>query len=58
MFCERARARQMGTPYLLAALMPEVREAAERMRARLMDPKRLGATTTAKLSVLSPRLRA
>jgi hypothetical protein len=55
MFCERARARQMGTPYLLAMLMPEVRDAAERMRARLMDTKRLATTVTAKTSVLKPR---
>jgi len=45
MFCERARARQMGTPYLLAALMPEVRGAADRMRERLMDDLRLPAVT-------------
>jgi hypothetical protein len=55
MFCERARARQMGTPYLLAMLMPEVRDAAERIRARLMDTKRLAATVTKRAS-LKPRL--
>jgi hypothetical protein len=55
MFCERARARQMGTPYLLAMLMPEVRDAAERMRARLMDSKRLGTTVTTKSSALRSR---
>jgi hypothetical protein len=53
MFCQRARARQMGTPYLLAMLMPEMREAAERMRARLMDTKRL--TATAKTPALKTR---
>jgi hypothetical protein len=39
MFSERTRARQMGTPYLLAALLPEVRSAAEWLRARIMDDR-------------------
>ena len=39
MFCERARARQTGTSYLLAALIPEVRDVAERIRGRLMDSR-------------------
>lgn len=43
MFCERARARQAGVPYLLAALLPEVRAVAERVRGRLLDEQRIGA---------------
>jgi hypothetical protein len=39
MFCERARARQAGASYLLAALIPEVRGVAGRIRARLMDDR-------------------
>ncbi|HVS24932.1 MAG TPA: hypothetical protein VMU03_14485, partial [Gammaproteobacteria bacterium] len=37
MFCERARARQADASYLLSALMPEVHDNAERIRARLSD---------------------
>lgn len=40
MFCERARARQAGASYLLSALMPEVQDNAERIRARLSDDRR------------------
>jgi len=43
MFCERARARQAGASYLLAALMPEVRDVARRIRARLMDERNVAA---------------
>jgi hypothetical protein len=37
MFCDRARALQSGKPYLLAGLIPEVRDVAERMRLRILD---------------------
>jgi len=37
MFCDRARALQNGQPYLLAALIPEVRGVAERIRLRILD---------------------
>jgi hypothetical protein len=46
MFCERARAQQAGASYLLAALTPEVRAVAERMRARLLDDRRICAPAT------------
>jgi hypothetical protein len=39
MFCERARARRAGASYLLAALMPEVHDNAERIRGRLSDDR-------------------
>jgi hypothetical protein len=39
MFCERARAQQAGASYLLAALIPEVRDVAGHIRTRLMDDR-------------------
>jgi hypothetical protein len=41
MFCEQARARQNSKAYFLGALMPEVRDAAERLRLRIMDSRKL-----------------
>jgi hypothetical protein len=40
MFCDRARAAQDGTPYLLGSLLPEVRAAANRLRAGILDERR------------------
>jgi hypothetical protein len=37
MFCDRARAKRNCTPYLLSALIPEARENAERLRARILS---------------------
>jgi hypothetical protein len=37
MFCDRARAKQHGTPYYLSGLIPEVRSGAERLRGRILD---------------------
>lgn len=39
MFCERAVALQMGQNYLLSALLPEVKDAAERLRRRILRSK-------------------
>jgi hypothetical protein len=36
MFCDGARARRNGEPYLLASLMPEVRRVADRWRLQLL----------------------
>jgi hypothetical protein len=47
MFCEKARARQTHQPYMLEMLMPEVRDAAERLRARIMDTRRLPTLASA-----------
>jgi hypothetical protein len=47
MFCERAGAGQAGVPYLLAALLPEVRAAAERIRVRLLDDRRISSAPVA-----------
>jgi hypothetical protein len=55
MFCGRARARQMGEPYLLSALLPEVKAAAERMRRRALDAQSLGGRP---VSLLGTRLPA
>jgi hypothetical protein len=41
MFCEQARARQTGKNYMLEMLLPEVRDTAERLRARIMDTRRV-----------------
>jgi hypothetical protein len=41
MFCERARARQDRRTYMLEALLPEARSAAERLRARILDKARV-----------------
>ena len=49
MFCERARARQAGVSYLLAALIPEVRDVAARIRARLMDDRNVSDRPTVSL---------
>lgn len=37
LFCERGRAAQAGTSYLLASLLPEVKATAERLRLRILD---------------------
>lgn len=47
MFCERARALQAGASYLLAALIPEVRDAAGRIRARVMDDRSISSPPVA-----------
>jgi hypothetical protein len=36
MFCEAARAKQQGEPYLLTSLMPEVRVVATNLRRRIL----------------------
>jgi hypothetical protein len=41
MFCEQARAARTGHRYLLATLLPEVRESAERARLRILDSQLL-----------------
>jgi hypothetical protein len=43
MFCERARAKQERAPYLLGALIPEVRHNAERLRGRILKGQFLPA---------------
>ena len=43
MFCERARAREAGAAYPLAALIAEVRDVAGRIRARIMDDRSVAA---------------
>jgi hypothetical protein len=55
MFCERARALQGGASYLLAALLPEVRGVAERIRARLMDERRVSAQPVGSLGGATAR---
>jgi hypothetical protein len=37
MFCESARAKQAGEPYLLAGLIPEVRTVAANLRRRILE---------------------
>jgi hypothetical protein len=37
MFCEAARAKENGEPYLLASLLPEVRTAADNLRRRVLE---------------------
>ena len=39
MFCDQARARQTGKVYMLEMLLPEVRDTAERLRRKIMDPR-------------------
>lgn len=41
MFCDQARAARTGHRYLLASLLPEVRETAERARLRILDSQLL-----------------
>jgi hypothetical protein len=36
LFCDRARARQVGAPYLLSSLVPEVKAVADRLRLRIL----------------------
>jgi len=54
MFCERSRALQAGTPYLLGSLLPEVKGTAERLRLRILDAQLVahgrGAARTAELA--------
>jgi hypothetical protein len=37
MFCDRARARENGTPYLLASLLPDVKITATKLRGRILS---------------------
>ncbi len=39
MFCDRSRATLDGEPYMLDAFLPETRDAAERLRLRILDAK-------------------
>jgi hypothetical protein len=41
MYCDHARAQRGGKSYLLSALLPEVRGAAERLRLKILDSERL-----------------
>jgi hypothetical protein len=41
MFCDQSRARQTGKTYMLEMLLPEVREASQRLRARVLDTRRV-----------------
>lgn len=58
MFCEHARSRQTGKPYMLAMLMPEVRDAAERLRMRVMDTRRVPPQPLSSLRSLGARPRS
>jgi hypothetical protein len=63
MFCDQARDRQNGRPYLLAPLLPEVRAVAERLRLELLDaqlmPRRRAFVKTAPSAApTGARLRA
>ena len=53
MFCERARARQAGASYLLAALIPEVRDVAGRIRARLLDRQSVSSRPIAGVQIVN-----
>jgi hypothetical protein len=39
MFCDKSRATSDGEPYMLDAFLPETRDAAERLRLRILDAK-------------------
>jgi hypothetical protein len=67
MFCERARSRQTGEPYLLSSLLPEVKAVADRLRLqvvgsgfRLTEIRRppVAAAHTAWLARMPLRVRA
>ena len=69
LFCDRARALQTGTPYLLSALVPEVKSVADRLRLRIVgthlaatEPRRTAAavargSSPARTQVPTPVLR-
>jgi len=57
MFCEQARARQNAKPYLLSMLLPEVRDTAERLRARIIDTRRVAPRPLSSLKA-SPARRS
>jgi hypothetical protein len=46
MFCEQARMRRNGTPFLLASLLPEVRRVAERWRLQILRADVVAASRT------------
>jgi hypothetical protein len=56
MFCDRARALQGGRPYLLTALMPEIRDAAEQLRLRIIDRRLLPARPMSLLGAAAAKL--
>jgi hypothetical protein len=65
MFCERAIALQTGKNYLLASLLPEVKDVADRMRLRIvgsqlraMEPRRSPAAATRNVSLARMPARA
>jgi hypothetical protein len=59
MFCDQSRARQSGKSYMLEMLLPEVRNAAERLRLRIMDNRRVPVTSFGALrTALGSRGRA
>jgi hypothetical protein len=58
MFCDQARARKTGKTYMLDMLLPEVRGAAERLRARIMDMRRVAPQPLSALRVLKARPRS
>jgi hypothetical protein len=43
MYCDRARARRDGRPYVLASLLPEIKTGAETLRRRILSGDRLPA---------------
>ena len=57
-FCEQARARQAGEPYLLGSLLPEVKAVAERLRRRIIAADLRVATIGRARSLLDDRDRA
>ena len=58
MFCDRARARQNGAVYLLGTLLPEVHDAAERLRRRVLAGELLPARLVSMTHVRQrPRVR-
>jgi hypothetical protein len=54
MFCDQARARQTGKAYMLEMLLPEVRDASERLRARIMDTRRVAPLPLSALKGMMP----
>jgi hypothetical protein len=57
MFCDQARARQTGGTYMLGMLLPEVRDAAHRLRGRILDTRRVAPQPVSALKRAS-RLRS
>lgn len=58
MFCDQARARKAGKTYMLEMLLPEVRGAAERLRARITDTRRVPPLALSALRGVKPRPRS